>query len=29
MNDLSEDKRREMDDIYIALAVMANMKKDL
>jgi len=28
MNDLSEDTRREMDDIYIALAEMANMKKD-
>ena len=29
MNDLSEDTRREMDDIYIALAEMANMKKEL
>lgn len=29
MNDLSEDKQREMDDIYIALAEMAHMKKDL
>ena len=28
MNDLSEDTRREMDDIYIALAEMANMKKE-
>jgi len=29
MNDLSEDTRREMDDIYIALAEMANIKKEL
>jgi len=29
INDLSEDTRREMDDIYIALAEMANMKKEL
>jgi hypothetical protein len=29
INDLSEDTRREMDDIYIALAEMANMKKVL
>ena len=28
MNDLSEDTSREMDDIYSALAEMANMKKD-
>ena len=26
INDLSEDARREMDDIYIALAEMANKK---
>ena len=29
INDLSEDTHREMDDIYIALAEMANMKKEL
>ena len=29
MNDLSEDTRREMDDIYIALAEMANRKKEV
>lgn len=29
INDLSEDTRREMDDIYIALAEMANIKKEL
>ncbi len=29
MNDLSEDCRREFDDIYIALAEMANKKKEL
>jgi DNA-binding transcriptional MerR regulator len=29
MNDLSEDTRRELDDIYIALAEMANTKKDV
>jgi len=29
ITDLSEDTRREMDDIYIALAEMANKKKDL
>lgn len=29
MNDLSEDTRRELDDIYIALAEMANTKKEL
>ncbi len=28
LNDLSEDTRREMDEIYIALAEMANNKKD-
>ena len=28
-NDLSEDTRREFDDIYIALAEMANKKKEL
>jgi low affinity Fe/Cu permease len=27
MNDLSEDTRKEIDDIYIALAEMANKKK--
>lgn len=27
MNDLSEDTRKELDDIYIALAQMANKKK--
>jgi len=29
MNDLSEDTRKEIDDIYIALAEMANKKKVL
>jgi hypothetical protein len=29
LNDLSEDTRREMDDIYIALAEMANKKKEV
>jgi hypothetical protein len=29
INDLSEDTRQEMDSIYIALAEMANKKKDL
>ncbi len=29
MNDLSEDTRKEFDDIYIALAEMANKKKEL
>ena len=29
INDLSEDTRRELDDIYIALAEMANKKKEL
>ena len=29
INDLSEDTRKEIDDIYIALAEMANKKKEL
>jgi uncharacterized protein YeeX (DUF496 family) len=29
INDLSEDTRQEIDDIYIALAEMANKKKEL
>ena len=29
INDLSEDTRKELDDIYIALAEMANKKKEL
>lgn len=29
MNDLGEDFRKEFDDIYIALAEMANKKKEL
>ena len=29
INDLSEDTRRELDDIYIALAEMASKKKEL
>jgi DNA-binding transcriptional MerR regulator len=29
INDLSEDTRRELDDIYVALAEMANKKREL